>query len=106
VLKHTNQGDIGNNKWQGEDLDGGNIATFHIANRSQTKTQSAVETCVTVGIGYCVAMISQFILYPFFDIQVTFSENAVIAGWFTVISLIRSYFVRRMFNAIHARAGH
>ncbi len=69
----------------------------------QTKTQSAVETCATVGIGYCIAMLSQFIIYPWFDITVSVSQNMVIAGWFTVISLIRSYYVRRMFNAIHAR---
>lgn len=68
----------------------------------QTKTQSMEETCVTVGIGYCVAMMSQFIIYPFFDLTVTVSQNMVIAGWFTVISLIRSYWVRRFFNWWHA----
>ena len=67
----------------------------------QTKTQSLVETCVSVAIGYIVALLSQIILFPMFNIFITMSDNLLITAWFTGISIVRSYFVRRLFNKLH-----
>ena len=65
---------------------------------SQTKKQSLFESVINIFIGYFTALISQLIVFPMFDIKVHISDNLLIGLWFTVISLIRSYLVRRWFN--------
>jgi hypothetical protein len=53
-----------------------------------------------VAVGYGVALLSQIILFPLFDIYVSMKTNIWIGAWFTVISLARSYFLRRIFTRI------
>lgn len=67
----------------------------------QTKRQSLFESFINILIGYGVAVVSQILIYPFFDFHPPLEENLWIAGLFTVISFIRSYFVRRLFNWWH-----
>ena len=64
----------------------------------QTKKQSFIESCVNVGLGWASGVLSQIILFPFFGIAIPVSQNMILAAWFTFISLIRSYIVRRWFN--------
>lgn len=59
---------------------------------------SAVEAVTNTAVGYLVALITQLILYPLFSIEVRLDQNFLIAAIFTVVSLIRSYAVRRLFN--------
>lgn len=66
----------------------------------QTKTSSMIESISNVFIGYVVAVISQITIFPLFDIHVSVLDNALIGVWFTVISLVRSYTVRRLFNRL------
>lgn len=66
---------------------------------NQTKLESLLESMVNILIGYFVALASQILIFPFFDINVPLSVNLWIGAWFTVISLIRSYVIRRWFNA-------
>lgn len=56
-------------------------------------------------IGYVVAILSQLAIFPLFDIDIPMSSNLWIGAWFTVISLVRSYVVRRWFNAKLKRAA-
>jgi len=67
----------------------------------QSKKYSALEAVTNVIVGYMVAVASQEVLYPFFNIETTTSQNMILAGWFTVISLARSYILRRAFNRIN-----
>jgi hypothetical protein len=71
----------------------------------QTKAHSLLESMTTVGIGFIVAVCSQYLIYPLFGIDLGFGENLGVASCFTVISLIRSYIVRRVFNSLHRREG-
>lgn len=71
---------------------GGVVAT------RQSKRASFVESCVNVAIGYGVAILSQLLVFPMFGIHVPISSNLGIGLWFTAISLIRSYVIRRAFN--------
>jgi membrane protein implicated in regulation of membrane protease activity len=50
-------------------------------------------------IGYIVAIASQLLIFPMVGIHIPFTTNLQIGIWFTVISLIRSYVIRRWFNA-------
>ena len=64
----------------------------------QTKYQSLIESFTNILIGYLTALLSQVLIFPLFDIYVSFQDNLLIGLYFTIISLIRSYFVRRYFN--------
>ncbi len=67
----------------------------------QKKKHSFMETCLGTTIGYFVAICTQMVVFPIFNIETSHSENITIAAIFTVISLIRGYFVRRLFNWLH-----
>ena len=64
----------------------------------QTKYQSLIESLTNILIGYLTALLSQVLIFPLFDIDVTFQDNLLIGLYFTIISLLRSYLVRRYFN--------
>lgn len=68
---------------------------------SQTKLQSFGESVLNILIGYGIAVGSQIVIFPFFDINIPIGDNFIIGFYFTIISLIRSYLVRRMFNKTH-----
>lgn len=68
---------------------------------SQSRKMSFVESCVNVAIGYGVAIASQVLIFPMFGIHVPFRDNLMIGLWFTAVSIVRSYFVRRLFNWFH-----
>jgi hypothetical protein len=64
----------------------------------QSKKRSILESVVNVIVGFGIALMSQIIIFPLFDINSSFRNNFWIAIWFTVISIIRSYILRRIFN--------
>lgn len=64
----------------------------------QTRIQSLIESITNILIGYTVAIASQLIVFPMFDINIPLSDNLLIGAYFTIISLVRSYIVRRYFN--------
>lgn len=66
---------------------------------SQSKLESFIETCINTAIGYVVALLSQLLVFPLVGIHVPFSTNLEIGAWFTVISIVRGYVIRRWFNA-------
>jgi len=64
----------------------------------QSKTHSLIESITNIIIGYIVALISQLLVFPLFDINVPLKTNIYIGLWFTGISLTRSYIIRRFFT--------
>lgn len=64
----------------------------------QTRFQSFIESLINILIGYLTALLSQVLIFPLFNIDVTFQDNLLIGLYFTIISLARSYLVRRYFN--------
>lgn len=67
----------------------------------QPRSHSVFETISNVFIGYWIGVLTQIIIFPLYGIHVSFRDNASITLIFTIISLIRSYVVRRIFNKIH-----
>lgn len=65
----------------------------------QTKLGSLIESIMNILIGYGVALLSQIAIFPLFNINVPLSTNLWIGAWFTAISLVRSYVIRRWFNS-------
>ena len=64
----------------------------------QTKFQSLLESFINILIGYLTALLSQILIFPLFNIYVSIQDNLMIGLYFTIISLIRSYLIRRHFN--------
>jgi len=65
----------------------------------QSKTVSAIESAVNILIGAGVALGSQYIVFPLVGIEnVSHSTHLEITAWFTLISFVRSYSIRRWFS--------
>jgi hypothetical protein len=66
----------------------------------QSKLFSFIESVANVIVGFVVAVLSNVLVLPFFGFEPTFNEAASIGLIFTLISLCRSYILRRLFNKI------
>lgn len=64
----------------------------------QSKKDSWIEAITNTAIGYLVAVASQIVIFPFFGIYIPLMDNFIMAIWFTMVSLIRGYLVRRWFT--------
>ena len=69
----------------------------------QSKLGSAVEAIANVLVGVAVSFVSQLIIFKAYGIEVSTATNIQITGYFTLISLVRSYLLRRLFNRLHAK---
>lgn len=65
----------------------------------QSKFSSLFESALNVLIGYVIAIGAQLVVFPLFNIHASVSESMAIAACFTAVSLLRSYLIRRFFNA-------
>lgn len=65
----------------------------------QSKMQSLIEAWVNVVIGFGINLIANLIVLPAFGYRVTVGDAFGIGLVFTVISIARSYFIRRWFNS-------
>jgi len=72
----------------------------------QSRLGSFIEAIINILIGYWIAILSQIMIFPLFGINVPLRTNLWIGVWFTVVSLIRSYCIRRWFNARISRAAN
>ena len=70
---------------------------------NQKKIHSFIEVCINTGLGYGVALATQIVAFLWFDIEITYYQQAQIGVIFTIVSVARSYFIRRLFNFIHLR---
>ncbi len=70
---------------------------------SQSRRASAIEAATNTLIGYMVAVWAQTIILPLFGFHATGSQHMQIAALFTIVSIARSYCLRRLFNAIGRR---
>lgn len=64
----------------------------------QTKLGSFVESWVNIVVGYGVNFTANMLILPLFGFNISVAQNIVLGGLYTVISLVRSYFIRRWFN--------
>ena len=69
----------------------------------QSRLMSLVESLVNVLVGYGVAVVTQMAVFPLFGLAVTVTENLLIGLIFTVVSIVRSYALRRGFEALRVR---
>jgi len=65
----------------------------------QSRVMSFVEAAANVLVGYGVAVATQMMVFPWFGLSTTLGQNLQMGLVFTVVSLIRGYTLRRLFNA-------
>lgn len=71
----------------------------------QSRLMSLVESVANVIVGYGVAVVTQILIFPIFGLYTTLAQNLKMGAVFTVVSIARSYVLRRVFEAIRMRSA-
>lgn len=66
---------------------------------------SFAEALTNVAVGYGIAVATQIAVFPVFGLHASLSDNLLMGAIFTVVSIVRSYSLRRMFEAIRMRGA-
>ncbi len=66
----------------------------------QSRTMSLVESVANIGVGYGIAVVAQVVVFPIFGLHTTLAQNLTMGAIFTVVSIGRSYALRRLFETI------
>ena len=66
----------------------------------QTRLMSLVESVANVIVGYGVAVVTQILIFPIFGLHTTLAQNLKMGAAFTLVSIARSYVLRRVFEGI------
>lgn len=66
---------------------------------TQSRLGSLYEALINVVIGFTINYIANLLVFPLFGFHITLSDNLLMGLIYTVISIARSYAIRRWFNA-------
>lgn len=69
----------------------------------QSRRMSLIESFVNIFVGFGINMTAQIYLFAWFGIHISLATSVYIGVFFTVISIARSYVLRRAFEAIRTR---
>lgn len=64
----------------------------------QSRRQSLIEAITNVAVGYALAVLTQIVVFPWFGLKVSLNDNLAIGAMFVIVSLLRSYALRRLFE--------
>ena len=71
----------------------------------QTRMGSFIESLINIAIGYVINFTANLLILPLIGFHITITQNLFIGLLYTIISVARSYVVRRWFEArIHKAA--
>jgi hypothetical protein len=65
----------------------------------QSRRQSLLEAIANIVLGYVLAVTIQLMVFPLFELGVPLRDSLSIGAIFTVVSILRSYALRRAFEA-------
>ena len=71
----------------------------------QSRLMSLVEAVANVIVGYGVAVVTQILIFPLFGLHTTLAQNLKMGAIFTIVSIARSFALRRVFEAIRMRSA-
>jgi len=66
----------------------------------QSRLMSLAESLANVAVGYGVAVATQLAVFPWFGLPARLDDALAIGAIFTVVSILRSFLLRRLFEAI------
>lgn len=67
----------------------------------QSRKHSAFEAALNILIGYVIAYIASFYALQILGNPISHNENFWLTNIMTVVSFVRSYYIRRFFNWLH-----
>ena len=70
---------------------------------SQSRRASAIEAFLNVVLGFCVSVLANWLILPHYGVSNKLATSIEIGIWFTFISFLRSYILRRLFVWIHQK---
>jgi len=71
----------------------------------QSRLMSLVESVANVIVGYGVAVVTQILIFPVFGLHTTLSQKLTIGAAFTIVSIARSFALRRAFETVRMRSA-
>lgn len=71
----------------------------------QSRAMSLVESVANVLVGYGIAVVTQILIFPVFGLHTTLAQNLKMGAIFTIVSIARSFALRRVFEAIRMRSA-
>jgi hypothetical protein len=71
----------------------------------QSRIGSVIETATNIVLGFIISLALNGWVLPLMGYHITMSENLVVVTIFTVVSMIRSYVLRRFFNLVSKNHG-
>lgn len=66
----------------------------------QSRVMSLVEAVANVVVGYGIAVVTQLAVFPWFGLPARLDHAMAIGAIFTAVSILRSFLLRRLFEAI------
>lgn len=73
---------------------------------TQTRLGSLIEVLFNIAIGFAINWVANIYILPLYGFHITGGQAFSMGLIFTVISVVRSYVIRRWFNArLHAAAN-
>ena len=73
---------------------------------SQRQSHSVLEVLLNTASGFIISVLTSELVFPLFGVVATHAQNISIVAVFTVVSVVRSYIWRRVFNHIHMGSLH
>jgi hypothetical protein len=70
---------------------------------TQSARHSALESAFNTATGFCLSFIGGEVVFPLIGAQVSHTQNLTIVSVLTVVSFVRGYLVRRLFNWLHRK---
>ena len=67
----------------------------------QRKRHSFAEAWLNVAIGFAINFLANTVILPFYGIPFHWQVMLEIGVWYTIVSVIRAYWVRRLFVWLH-----
>ena len=64
---------------------------------------SLAEALTNVAVGYGIAVATQMAVFPLFGLHATLAQNMTMGAIFTMVSIVRSYALRRVFEEMRVR---
>ena len=64
----------------------------------QSRLMSLIESLTNVAIGMVVSFFGQIVVSHWYNLPLNLAQNMQIVMFFTVLSVLSSYFVRRWYN--------
>ncbi len=72
-------------------------------NRGQTQKGSLLETITNTAVGFGINYSANLVIFPLFGMHINAGNNFLLGAIYTVISVARSYCMRRVFNILHRK---